>query len=381
MAFKYLICDKCQYKKTDMTGKAEGVCKNDGSTMRLSTNWYARVGGKVKSISPRKRDAEDYESTCRIAKRTGDMLPGEEKDITWKDAKANVEKWWADAVKKEDLKQSTADFYVWQMIPLTAFFKGKTLRTISKGNVKDYQTHRAGEGIKPATINHEVKALKRVYSMHVERTDSEIAPKLCGKALDIGRVALLPKDGKKVRVLDEKEITLLLEKATTPKIRLISLIGLNTGLRKANLLGLEWPWVRLSERLINLPAGVMKGRHDHTVDIPEHLVPTLKTWRDNNILTRFLFPDETGESAINTIRTEWEKTVAACGFKDVTLHTLRHTFASQFLMAPGSDLSTLSEILDHSSIQITKDLYGHLSREHKRKATDNFAENFLSQFI
>lgn len=381
--FKYLICAKCGYKKTDTTGKGRGLCKNDQSLMYLSGNWYARTThlGKttVKAISSRKRDAEDYLATCRIAKRNGTLLPGEEKDISWPTAKENAEQWWKDAVLRKEIKQSTADYYKWQMIPLDNFFQGKSLLTITRGDVKDYQTKRSEDDIKPVTINHEIKALKRIYSMHVERTSSEIAPKLCGKAADIGRVALLPKSGKKARFLDEAEIKILLEKATTPEVKLLSILGLNTGLRKTNILGLTWQQVRLSKRIINLPAEVMKSGHDHTIDIPEHLIPVFEEWRGNNKLTRFLFPDCTGKSAIDTIRPEWDKTMIVCGFTDVTIHTLRHTFASQFLMT-GGDLSTLSEILDHSSIQITKDLYGHLSRAHKRKATDQFATTFLNQF-
>jgi integrase len=218
-----------------------------------------------------------------------------------------------------------------------------------------------------------------MYSMHVERTSSEAAPKLCGKAADIAKVGLMKKDGKKVRFLDLNEIQLLIEKATTPAVRIAALLGLNTGLRRANILGLEWKEVRLSKKTISLPAEKMKSGHPHTVDIPAHLVDILKKWRSDTRVTAFVFPDPVENAPISNFRTEWEKTMTACGFDDVTLHTLRHTFASQWLMS-GGDLSTLSEHLDHSSIQITKDLYGHLSRDHKKKAIDNFAAAFLSSF-
>ena len=44
------------------------------------------------------------------------------------------------------------------------------------------------------------------------------------------------------------------------------------------------------------------------------------------------------------------------------LHSLRHTFASHFLMKGGSTVA-LSRVLGHSSIQTTIDIYGHLSTE------------------
>jgi integrase len=90
------------------------------------------------------------------------------------------------------------------------------------------------------------------------------------------------------------------------------------------------------------------------------------------------------------MRTSWEKLLASCNadlkkrkqplFDDVVFHTLRHTFASHFLMA-GGGLTTLSELLDHASIQITKDRYGHLSGEHKKKAIDAFAGVFFPSAV
>ena len=369
--FKKLVCSnpKCKQWKMDRTGKAKDV--HCGLPMELSDNWYVRitVRGKLttKSVSPRKRDAEKFIEDCREGRACAS-----ERDISWADAAENGAKWWSSLVTKKKISQATADHYAYRMVALTEFFEGHTLLTVSKGDLEDYMTHRAELGRAPATINHEVKALRKLYALHVDRTSSEESPKLCGKYADLSRVELIPKDGKKVRFLTEDEIKLLLGKATTPLVRIATLIALNTGLRRANVLDLIWKEVRLSDRVINLPAEKMKSRKDHTVDIPVHLVEPLKEWRASQPLSPDLFP------GVN-FRTEWDHTIEACGFTDVTMHTLRHTFASQFLMA-GGDLSTLSEILAHADIAITKNIYGHLSREHKRKATDEFAAAFLSKF-
>lgn len=377
--FKKLVCRVCNQWKIDRTGKAKG--EHCGAPMVISDNWYVRVtvAGRTttKSVSPRKRDAEDYIANCKTAARQGVILPGQEKDITWEQAGKNCKQWWEDAVATGELRQSTATFYKEIMPALDRYFGGKTLLTITKGDVMDYRTARANQKRAAATINHDIKTIKRIYAMHVARTSSEESPRLLGKAMDISRVELCKKDGKKVRFLDETEIKHLLSCATTEKVRIATLLALNTGLRLSNVIELTWKEVRLSKKVINLPAAKMKSRRDHTVDIPAHLVEILKKWRSDNIVSAFLFPDAENKAPITNFRTEWVKTITATGFNDVTFHTMRHTFSSQFLMH-GGDLSTLSEILDHADIGITKNIYGHMSREHKRKATDHFAAAFLA---
>ena len=61
-----------------------------------------------------------------------------------------------------------------------------------------------------------------------------------------------------------------------------------------------------------------------------------------------------------------EATIAA-GLVGVRFHDLRHTYASLLIQA-GASLSTVQELLGHSSIAITKDLYGHLERDHLNRA-------------
>lgn len=58
---------------------------------------------------------------------------------------------------------------------------------------------------------------------------------------------------------------------------------------------------------------------------------------------------------------------ARAGLAGVGLHTLRHSAAS-VLLAQGVPLKVVSEILGHSSIAITGDVYGHVSPDVAREA-------------
>jgi integrase-like protein len=68
------------------------------------------------------------------------------------------------------------------------------------------------------------------------------------------------------------------------------------------------------------------------------------------------------------VRTGFLNSCKRASLTDLHFHDLRHTFASQFMMA-GGDLYILKEILGHKSITMTQ-RYAHLSPTYKIKAID-----------
>jgi integrase len=59
------------------------------------------------------------------------------------------------------------------------------------------------------------------------------------------------------------------------------------------------------------------------------------------------------------------------------LHELRHSGAS-LMLAQGTDLYVVSEVLGHSSVAITKDVYGHLVEGQKRAAAALMSKALLT---
>lgn len=54
-----------------------------------------------------------------------------------------------------------------------------------------------------------------------------------------------------------------------------------------------------------------------------------------------------------------------CNIPDINIHSLRHAFASRWI-ENGFDSKALSEILGHSSVKITMDIYVHSNMEQKK---------------
>ena len=71
----------------------------------------------------------------------------------------------------------------------------------------------------------------------------------------------------------------------------------------------------------------------------------------------------------------FKKQLAACEIPPYTFHTLRHTFATNCVEA-GFDIKSLSEILGHSSVQITLNRYVHPSLEAKRRQMELLSHSF-----
>ena len=71
----------------------------------------------------------------------------------------------------------------------------------------------------------------------------------------------------------------------------------------------------------------------------------------------------------DNVRRYVSRLTTAAGLGHWTPTELRHSAAS-LLLAQGMPLEVVSEVLGHSSIRITKDVYGHLMRPQLRSAAD-----------
>ena len=66
---------------------------------------------------------------------------------------------------------------------------------------------------------------------------------------------------------------------------------------------------------------------------------------------------------VKSVKTAFQKACKKAGLEGVSVHSLRHTFASHLIMA-GVPIKTGQVLLGHKSIGTTLDIYGHLSPEH-----------------
>ena len=73
------------------------------------------------------------------------------------------------------------------------------------------------------------------------------------------------------------------------------------------------------------------------------------------------------------VRRALQRVCGSCDLGEWTIHELRHTAAS-LMLAHGAPLYVVSELLEHSSIAITKDVYGHLVADERELAIAAISE-------
>lgn len=146
----------------------------------------------------------------------------------------------------------------------------------------------------------------------------------------------------------------------------ITLLAVNTGLRRGELLGLTWGDVDLVGALVTVRGASAKTGLTRYVPLNAEAVRVLKAWQpDEAKADKPVFPGPDG-GPMFSLKTAWEKVAKAAKLEDFTFHDLRHTFASKLVQA-GVDLNTVRELLGHADIKMTL-RYAHLAPEHRAAA-------------
>lgn len=364
MVFRYGKCSSCGRKNQIVEKHRKCLC---GAEMEFSAKWHVRYTHKGKTVVKAigtKRDAEAFEASVKVARHNDMPIPGQEKLISWDDAVSNFERWF----ELKQVKESTAGMYKTCVGRISPVFDHKALQEITAEEVIAYQSSRLRDGKKPATINREIATLKRMYSLHCDWNSAHKSPRLHSATADIVRVPLLPENNAKTEFWSLEDAKKLLDACGNERIRMIIYTGLLTGLRLSNILNLAWEQVGADT--ITIGADEMKAGQVLAIPLHPELAKKLKLWKIQSGYREFVFKPNSG----NIMSWFYDHYHAARKVAGITssFHIARHSFASHFIQN-GGDISTLSELLGHADISITKKRYAHLSQEHKQAAVIKFA--------
>jgi integrase len=209
-----------------------------------------------------------------------------------------------------------------------------------------------------------------------------------------------------LQVYTEDEITKLLHllQGLADHWRVLFTLAVAAGLRRGELLGLEWskvdfvnnqieitqsivlskegpvikgPKSKSSRRIVTLPDSVMNELkeykevwHKKRNDLGDKWIEKKHEWLFCNFEGGHLYP--------STPSNWWKKFIVKNNFRYIRFHDLRHTSAS-LLIAKEVHAKIISERLGHSDISITMNTYGHALKSADRAAGDKFEDLFKKE--
>jgi integrase len=233
--------------------------------------------------------------------------------------------------------------------------KDRKLSSITNASMMDYRAKRRGDGLEKHSINREI-TIMRAAMRHVAELHAVNVPALHWEKLKT------EEPPPRQRYLTFEDWGTLLA-AAHPSLKPILICAVTTGLRKGNILTLDWSQVRLSAKRITM---TVKGNKIHEVRITPLLAAALS-----------VMPKQKGRVFdTRNFEKRWRAAVKTAGLEDFRFHDLRHTFAS-WARQNGADIADVKEALGHSDISMTM-RYAHIKPDADDTAFDRVSAALAS---
>ena len=218
--------------------------------------------------------------------------------------------------------------------------------TATADEIRQFQLHLAETGVSISTRNSTMTGLRFLFRVTLRRHD------LAAEIFHLKEEQRVP------LILSADETKRLLAMAGSLRDRLMLSLGYGAGLRSSEILRLKVKHIDSAQMIIHIQQS--KGRKDRLVMLSPDMLDLLREWwkvrpkgRDADIpmQERLLFPSFTPGRPLTTrnLARQYQKTVRAAGIlKTVTVHTLRHSFATH-LYDRGVDIRTIQVLLETAS--------------------------------
>jgi len=245
-----------------------------------------------------------------------------------------------------------------------AAFLKRSPDTATCEDIRRFQLYLAETGMSICNRNRIMTGVRFLFRVTLRRLD------LAAEIYHMREPEKLP------LVLSKDEMKRLLAVATSLKARIMLSLGYGCGLRAGEVVRLKVKHIDAAQKVIRVEQG--KGRKDRHVMLSRDTLALLRQWwkvrrSPDDAGTppeeRFLFPGRKRGAPTSTrqLNRLFHKAAGAAGIKKgVTLHGLRHSFATHLLEA-GTDLRTIQLLMGHERLEDTT-VYLQLSRRHLHAA-------------
>lgn len=355
---------------------------SDGRWLGAATIGFDSNGRPKRKVVSAKTRNEVVQKLRRLHRQIDDGLPAPDTSLT---VSQLVERWLED-VNRHQVASSTAKNYrAMAEHHINPTLGKKKVASLTTSDVDRLLSKKIDDGLSVSTV-------RRIRNVLSQALDQGIRWDLV-----IRNVATLSRSPKGVRPegrsLTPDQARLLLNTLRGHHNEVLYALMLSTGLRRGEALGLQWrdfneeTGTLLVQRSLSREDGslITKDTKTHksrrAVNLPDPLIVQLKSHRARqNALKLNLGEAWTNSghiftSAVGTPidpRNLYREFQVIC--RDANIgkwhpHELRHSAAS-LMLAQGVKLQVVSEVLGHSSIRMTADVYGHVLAPDRQAAAD-----------
>ncbi len=189
-----------------------------------------------------------------------------------------------------------------------------------------------------SSVNKELACLRHMFNLAI---DWELA----SKNPVVSKAVKFDKEKSRGRTLDDDEFSKLLQSCSGQLYQIV-MVALNTGMRRGEILGLKWEYVKLDQGKIEIKH--TKTDEDRTIPINAFLKSLLESMPREGV---YVFLNRQG-GRIGTIKTSWGNAVERAGIDNLRFHDLRHTVATRLARAKVTE-SVIALILGHKRNTMT----------------------------
>lgn len=229
-----------------------------------------------------------------------------------------------------------------------------TLAQVDTDIIAEYRASRL-QTVKPATVYQELSLLRHMFNVARKEWKWTRDNPVADLSFSVGN------SNARDRWLTLEEEQNLLEQATNPSwLRPFLVTALHTGMRKGEILNLEWKDIDFDRRMLMIHRS--KNGEKRSIPMSKTLYEVLKGIKVRDISGR-VFP-----ISDRSFRAAFDKTLKKIGISDFRPHDMRHTFATR-LVQNNVDLYKVKELLGHKTIAMTT-RYAHHCPESLRSSID-----------
>jgi integrase/recombinase XerD len=328
-------------KLTDARWSKSMKCWHIKDSRNIVNDLFQKVRGKVfLDYSDLKNDQKSEKEAAH--KPAPDLQILSARDLT---RVAEFRKWMA----HRRYSESTISTYIGMLGHFLRFIKPKESNEIDPGDMVSFVNDYVIPRRLSYTFQNQVISATKLYCKHILKQDLEVGTFKRPRGMH-----------KLPNVLSKEEVKAILEASANLKHRTMLSLIYACGLRRSELLHLTSQDIDRKRGIITIRQS--KGNKDRIVPLSQKVTVLLDEYSKFYRTETWLFEGQVkGEqyTASSLAKVLSEACIKAKIEKPVTLHWLRHSFATH-LLESGTDLRFIQELLGHSSSRTTE-IYTHVS--------------------